>query len=184
MEAREHALIIESYTDDKYGPNALLLGFTGAGRPLHIQVSLAETQGVKIVTIYEPDPDEWIAHVVREYAMVKIVCWNINRSDAAYPALQEMDADVALLQEVSPNYVPDGVDIGPYKPWDKHPYDRWPAVAKLSDRVEVKWFEPVPLDVDEAEDKIAVSDLPTRRAPHLAVDARASTICCVKVRGL
>lgn len=65
MEAGEHALIIESYPDDKYGPSALLLGFTGAGRPLHIQVSLAETPGVKIVTIYEPDPDEWIAHAVR-----------------------------------------------------------------------------------------------------------------------
>ena len=99
--------------------------------------------------------------------MVKIVCWNIDRSDAAYPALQEMDADIALLQEVSPNYVPGGVDIGPYKPWDGHPYGRWPAVVKLSDRVEVKWFEPVPLDVDEAEDKIAVSDLPTLAAAQV-----------------
>lgn len=99
--------------------------------------------------------------------MTKIVCWNINRSDAAYPALQEMAADIALLQEVSPNYVPDGIDVGPYKPWDKHSYGRWPAVVKLSDRVEVKWFEPVPLDVDEAEDKVAVSDLPTLAAAQV-----------------
>ena len=99
--------------------------------------------------------------------MTKIVCWNINRSDAAYPALQGMDADVALLQEVRPKAVPDGVDIGLYTPWDKHPYDRWPTVVKLSDRVEVKWFEPVPLDVDEAEDKIAVSDLPTLAAAQV-----------------
>ena len=99
--------------------------------------------------------------------MTKIVCWNINRSDAAYPALQEMAADIALLQEVSPNYVPDGIDVGPYKPWDKHSYGRWPAVVKLSDRVEVKWFEPVPLNEEEAEDKVAVSDLPTLAAAQV-----------------
>ena len=65
MEAGESGLVIESYPDDKYGPSALLLGFTGPGRPLHVQASLAETPGVRIVTIYEPDPDEWIADAVR-----------------------------------------------------------------------------------------------------------------------
>ncbi len=64
-EVGEGALIIESYPDDKYGPTCLLLGFTRAGRPLHIQVSLAETPYLKIVTIYEPDSREWIAHAVR-----------------------------------------------------------------------------------------------------------------------
>ena len=64
-EAGENACVIESYRDDKYGPSALLLGYTGARRPLHIVVSLAESTGVKIVTIYEPDPDEWIADAVR-----------------------------------------------------------------------------------------------------------------------
>ena len=28
--------------------------------------------------------------------------------------------------------------------WDREVSDRWPAVAKLSDRVEVDWFKPVP----------------------------------------
>jgi hypothetical protein len=31
--------IIEDYPDDKYGPSCLILGFTKAGRPLHIQCS-------------------------------------------------------------------------------------------------------------------------------------------------
>lgn len=64
-EAGAGALIIESYPDDKYGPSCLLLGFTRTGRPLHIQVPLAETPGVKIVTIYEPNLDEWVGYAVR-----------------------------------------------------------------------------------------------------------------------
>ena len=57
--------IIEDYPDDKYSPSCLLLGFTQPGRPLHIQVSLAETELVKIITIYEPDPSEWINYSQR-----------------------------------------------------------------------------------------------------------------------
>jgi hypothetical protein len=59
-EAGAKADIIEDYPDDKYSPSALLLGFTVAGRPLHIQVSFADGDRVKIITIYEPDPTDWI----------------------------------------------------------------------------------------------------------------------------
>jgi hypothetical protein len=58
-QAGEHANIIEDYPDDKYAPSCLLLGFTKAGRPLHIQVSYVESDLLKIITIYEPDPKEW-----------------------------------------------------------------------------------------------------------------------------
>jgi len=34
--AGRHASMIENYPDDKYAPSCLLLGFTDAGRPLHI----------------------------------------------------------------------------------------------------------------------------------------------------
>ena len=54
------AEVIEDYPQDKYSPSALLLGFTTAGRPLHFQVSFAESDLTKIITIYEPDPKEWI----------------------------------------------------------------------------------------------------------------------------
>jgi len=46
------ARIIEDYPDDKYSPSCLLLGFTETGRPLHIQVSYADSDLVKIITIY------------------------------------------------------------------------------------------------------------------------------------
>jgi len=55
----EEAKIIEEYPDDKYSPSALLLGFTEEKRPLHLQVSLADSDMIKIITLYEPDKSEW-----------------------------------------------------------------------------------------------------------------------------
>ena len=102
--------------------------------------------------------------------MVKIVCWNIGRSPDAYPALQEMDADIALLQEVGTGAAEGMASmLGGHEHWENYPewnrHNGWPAVVKLSNRVEVKWFRPVPLMArEEAEDQIAVSDLPTLAA--------------------
>jgi hypothetical protein len=59
-ELGKNAEIIESYPDDKYTPSCLLLGFTANGRALHIQVSLAEGETLKIVTLYEPSSNEWL----------------------------------------------------------------------------------------------------------------------------
>lgn len=61
-EAGVSAELIEDYPDDKYAPSALLLGFSAGGRVLHFQVSFDDTALTKIITIYEPDPNEWIEH--------------------------------------------------------------------------------------------------------------------------
>ena len=61
-EAGTKAEVIENYPEDKYSPSALLLGFTTGGRPLHFQVSFRHGPLAKIITIYEPDPNEWIEH--------------------------------------------------------------------------------------------------------------------------
>ena len=50
--------IIEEYSEDKYGPSCLIFGQTRAGRPIHVQCSLPPS--VWIITLYEPNPDEWI----------------------------------------------------------------------------------------------------------------------------
>jgi len=52
--------VIEDYPEDKYGPSCLILGFTSAGRPLHIQCSHPAQPLIKIITVYEPDPELWI----------------------------------------------------------------------------------------------------------------------------
>ena len=53
------AEVIEDYPEDKYGPSCLILGFTTAGRPLHVQCSHPSRPLIKIITLYEPDPDLW-----------------------------------------------------------------------------------------------------------------------------
>lgn len=64
-EVGRNAKIIEDYPDDKYTSSCLLLGFTNIERPIHIQVSLADTEFVKIITVYEPNEDEWIDYSKR-----------------------------------------------------------------------------------------------------------------------
>ena len=57
--------VIQDYPEDKYGPSCLLLGYTSAGRPLHIQCSYPSRPLVKIITLYQPDPDLWIDFRIR-----------------------------------------------------------------------------------------------------------------------
>ena len=52
--------VIEDYPQDKYGPSCLVLGFTVGGRAIHVQCTHPSRSLVKIITVYEPDPDEWI----------------------------------------------------------------------------------------------------------------------------
>ena len=65
QQAGVRANIIEDYPDDKYAPSSLLLGFTVTGRPLHIQASHVDSDLLKIITIYEPDPAEWYDYTRR-----------------------------------------------------------------------------------------------------------------------
>ncbi len=75
---------------------------------------------------------------------VKIVSWNIDGKIAPWHCLSEMDADVALLQEAvePPQDLAKPIDVDS-APWHTAGW-RWrrrTAIAKLSDRVEVEWFE-------------------------------------------
>jgi hypothetical protein len=51
--------IIEDYPDDKYAPSCLICGLTKAGKTIHIQTSYPSRPLVKIITVYEPDPQKW-----------------------------------------------------------------------------------------------------------------------------
>lgn len=55
--------IIEEYPDDKYSPSCLIYGKTRAERDLHVQISLSPV--VVVITVYEPDTEEWINCRVR-----------------------------------------------------------------------------------------------------------------------
>ena len=64
-EALAHGKVIEDYPDDKYGPSCLILGFTTDQRPLHIQCSYPSRSFLKIVTLYEPETEQWIDFEIR-----------------------------------------------------------------------------------------------------------------------
>src|SRR4030066_2409606 len=57
--------ILEDYPEDIYGPSCLILGFTKAGRALHLQCSYPSRPLNEIITLYEPDPDLWVDFKVR-----------------------------------------------------------------------------------------------------------------------
>ena len=57
--------VIEDYPRDKYGPSCLILGTTRTGRPLHVQCSYPTRPVLKIITVYEPDPELWIGLKLR-----------------------------------------------------------------------------------------------------------------------
>jgi hypothetical protein len=56
--------IIEEYPDDKYSPSCLLHGQTAEGRHIHVVCSLAPI--VRIITVYEPNSQEWIDYRQRK----------------------------------------------------------------------------------------------------------------------
>ncbi len=62
-EAIQKGEIIENYPDDKYGPSCLILGFTNNNIPLHVQIAFQPI--ISIVTVYKPDPKEWIDYKIR-----------------------------------------------------------------------------------------------------------------------
>ena len=79
--------------------------------------------------------------------MIMVVNWNIAKRVQAVDELLDMDADVALLQEVGVGTLEvlasagDNVAVSPQDPWEPWPrshYSSWPMVVKLSDRVEVQ----------------------------------------------
>lgn len=58
-EAIAQGKVIENYPDDKYGASCLIAGFTEANRPLHIQCSHPSRLLIKIITVYQPNPQRW-----------------------------------------------------------------------------------------------------------------------------
>jgi hypothetical protein len=65
-EAIDSGEVIEDYPQDKYGPSCLILGKTKQKRFLHIQCSYPSRSLVKVITVYEPDPNEWSSFRVRK----------------------------------------------------------------------------------------------------------------------
>lgn len=60
------AKIIEDYPNDPRGHSCLILGFTKRNYPIHIVCGMGDSQTLVIITVYRPDPDEWIDWYIRK----------------------------------------------------------------------------------------------------------------------
>lgn len=58
--------IIEDYPNDPRGHSCLLIGFINENCPIHIVCGISESDMLIIVTVYRPDPDEWIGWCFRK----------------------------------------------------------------------------------------------------------------------
>jgi hypothetical protein len=52
--------IVEDYPNDPRGHSCLILGFTGKRKPIHILFGLREEEMLILITVYRPDPKEWV----------------------------------------------------------------------------------------------------------------------------
>lgn len=57
--------IIEDYPNDPRGQSCLILGFTKQHFPIHTVCGIEEDIAI-LITIYRPDPNEWINWEVRK----------------------------------------------------------------------------------------------------------------------
>ena len=64
-ETARNAEVIEGYPNDKYSPSCLVLGFSENSRPIHLQICYSTPEMLKVITIYEPDEEEWIDFRIR-----------------------------------------------------------------------------------------------------------------------
>lgn len=60
------AEIIEDYPNDPRGHSCLILGFTKENFPIHIVCGMVESEILVLITVYRPDPDEWIDWKIRK----------------------------------------------------------------------------------------------------------------------
>ena len=82
--------------------------------------------------------------------MVKVISWNIAHREEAWRALCDTDADIALVQE-APEPQADMPPAFEYRPatWRTAGAGHRPwraAVVKLSNRIDVQWLEPTPIE--------------------------------------
>lgn len=62
----EDCELLEDYPTDPRGHSCLILGFTRAGRPIHMVCGHLSEEEFVVVTIYRPDPAQWVNWRIRK----------------------------------------------------------------------------------------------------------------------
>lgn len=116
---------------------------------------------------------------------LKIISWNINHRAEPWRQLLCTDADVALLQEAAapPQEFASRVDAEPWLTAGSGMLRTWrTAVVRLSDRVDVNWFQPKAI-VDAACREFAVSRLGTLSAAEVTLRSSRETFTLLSMYG-
>ena len=58
--------VIEDYPTDPRGHSCLVLGFTQAGLPIHMVCGHLTEEEFIVITIYRPDPEQWVDWRIRK----------------------------------------------------------------------------------------------------------------------
>jgi len=61
----EEGQMVENYPEDPRGASCLVLGFTEHGLPIHAVCGISLPQMLIIITVYRPDPEQWIDWKIR-----------------------------------------------------------------------------------------------------------------------
>ncbi len=56
----EECELLEDYPTDPRGHSCLILEFTQAGLPIHMVSGQLDQDGFLLITVYRPDPEQWI----------------------------------------------------------------------------------------------------------------------------
>ena len=62
----EECELLEDYPADPRGHSCLILGFTRTSRPIHMVCGHLEEEEFVIITIYRPDPEQWVDYRKRK----------------------------------------------------------------------------------------------------------------------
>jgi hypothetical protein len=62
----ERCQVVENYPEDPRGASCLVLGFTLPGLPIHAVCGIALPHMLIIITVYRPDPEQWIDWKIRK----------------------------------------------------------------------------------------------------------------------
>jgi hypothetical protein len=61
----ERCQVVENYPEDPRGASCLVLGFTEHDLPIHAVCGISLPQMLIIITVYRPDPEQWIDWKIR-----------------------------------------------------------------------------------------------------------------------
>jgi YgiT-type zinc finger domain-containing protein len=87
---------VEEYPDDKYGPSCLIFGFTKSKRPLHIHCSYPTRPLLKIITLYEPENENWVDFKVRRLKNE----WNETFVEEKVTYTLEINGKIIIVENV------------------------------------------------------------------------------------